>query len=92
MDRQRNEEKLTPIAKIPFPSVFLTEEEQAEVTRLKSDLDTYVKQMEAKFVTGQEPLANWDAYAGQLKKMGSDKIAGIYQAAYDRWNQGSEKK
>ncbi|EGL15546.1 MULTISPECIES: extracellular solute-binding protein [Paenibacillus] len=89
---KENEEKLTPIAKIPFPSVFLTEEEQAEVTRLKSDLDTYVKQMEAKFVTGQEPLANWDAYAGQLKKMGSDKIAGIYQAAYDRWNQGSEKK
>jgi len=36
-------------------------------------------------VTGQEPLSNWDGYVAQLKKMGSDRIVELYQAAYDRW-------
>lgn len=89
---KENQQKLAPIARAPYPSVFLTEAEQSEVSTLKSDLDTYVKQMEAKFVTGQEPLANWDKYTSQLKKMGSDRIVEIYQAAYDRWNESSSKK
>lgn len=80
-----NKTKLEPIAQVPFPIVYLTEEEQAEVSRLRSDLDTYVVQMEAKFVTGIEPLANWDSYIAQVKKMGGDRIVEIYQAAYDRW-------
>jgi putative aldouronate transport system substrate-binding protein len=44
--------------------------------------------MEAKFVTGQEPLENWDKYIAQIKKMGSDRIVELYQGAYDRWNTG----
>lgn len=85
---QQNQEKLVPIGKAPFPNVYLTNEEQSEATALLSDLDTYVKQMEAKFVTGQEPLENWDKYIAQMKKMGSDRIIELYQGAYDRWNSG----
>ena len=47
-------------------------------------IDTYVKQMEARFVTGQEPLSNWNKYVDQLKKMGVDRYVELYQAAYDR--------
>lgn len=83
---EQNEEKLVPIAKSPFPRVYLDNDQQTEVSALMSDLDTYVKQMEAKFVTGAEPLENWDAYVSQLKKMGSDRIVEIYQAAYDQWD------
>ncbi|NIK78055.1 putative aldouronate transport system substrate-binding protein [Paenibacillus castaneae] len=72
-------------ARIPFPVLFLTPEEQAEVTTMTSDLNTYVRQMEAKFVTGAEPIANWDKYIGTIKKMGGERMAEIYQAAYDRW-------
>ncbi|MFD0869253.1 Lipoprotein lplA [Chlamydia abortus] len=79
-------EKLVPYAKVPYPKVYQTQEEQQETSRLRSDLDTYVKQMEAKFVTGQEPLSNWDKYSDQLKKMGADRVVEIYQAAYDRWD------
>lgn len=82
----QNAEKLLPIAKAPFPSVYLTNEEQSEMSALRSDLDTYVKQMEAKFVTGQEPLSNWDNYKAQVEKMGGKRIVEIYQGAYDRWN------
>jgi len=81
---KENQEKLVPIARSPFPNVYLTDAEQSEATALLSDLNTYVIQMEAKFVTGQEPLSNWDKYVAQLKKMGSDRIVELYQAAHDR--------
>lgn len=84
--QKENEEKLVPIGKAPFPNVYLTYEEQSEASALMSDLDTYVQQMEAKFVTGQEPLSNWDKYVAQVKKMGADRIVELYQGAYDRWN------
>ncbi|MEW9107465.1 MAG: ABC transporter substrate-binding protein, partial [Paenibacillus sp.] len=84
--KKETEEKINPIAKIPFPSVYLSEADQQQVSSMRSDLDKYVEQMEAKFVTGQESLANWDKYVETLKKMGADKIVEIYQKAYDQWN------
>ncbi|CAM4032622.1 extracellular solute-binding protein [Paenibacillus alkaliterrae] len=87
---KENAEKLTPIGKAPFPNVYLTNEEQSEATALLSDLNTYVIQMEAKFVTGNEPLSNWDTYTAQIKKMGGDRIVELYQGAYDRWNESSK--
>ncbi|WP_317259186.1 extracellular solute-binding protein [Paenibacillus sp. J5C2022] len=85
--KEQNEKLLEPIARIGYPIVYLLENEQEEVTTLMSDIRTYVTQMEAKFVTGQEPLDKWDDYVSTLKKMGADRIEEIYQAAYDRWNQ-----
>ncbi|MFD0960569.1 ABC transporter substrate-binding protein [Paenibacillus chungangensis] len=85
--KEQNEKLLEPIARIGYPIVYLHENEQEEVTTLMSDIRTYVTQMEAKFVTGQEPLDKWDDYVGTLKKMGADRIEEIYQEAYDRWNQ-----
>lgn len=84
---EENAEKIEPYAKVPYPIVYLSSEEQSKASALRSDLDTYVKTMEAKFVTGQEPLAKWDNYVATLKKMGADELLKIYQAAYDRWNQ-----
>ncbi|WP_170880231.1 hypothetical protein [Paenibacillus odorifer] len=45
----------------------------------------HVKEMEAKFVTGAEPLSNWDKYIAQMKKMGYEKLESTYQQAYDTW-------
>ncbi|NEW09087.1 extracellular solute-binding protein [Paenibacillus sp. SYP-B3998] len=89
LDKQ-NQEKLVPIAKAPFPNLYLTKEEQAEASAILSDLNKYVEQMEAKFVTGQEALSNWDKYKAQVKKMGGDRIVELNQAAYDRWNKASK--
>lgn len=73
-------------ARVPFPALFLTVEEQSEINSLNSDLSTYVKQMEAKFITGAESVdGGWDAYVDTLKKMGAQRVAEINQAAYDRW-------
>ncbi|MGF6949993.1 putative aldouronate transport system substrate-binding protein [Neobacillus sp. B4I6] len=78
--------KIKPYAKVPYPLVYLTPEEQEEVGRIRADLDTYIEQMEAKFITGAEPLSNWDKYIKTMNDMGVDKLVNIYQDAYDRWN------
>ncbi|RRJ67066.1 ABC transporter substrate-binding protein [Paenibacillus oralis] len=85
VDSESKTKLLDQGARIPFPTLFLTSEQQAEVTTLSSDLNTYVRQMEAKFVTGAEPLAGWDSYVDTVKKMGGDRMRQIYQEAYDSW-------
>lgn len=85
VDNESKTKLLDQGARIPFPTLFLTSEQQAEVTTLTSDLTTYVRQMEAKFVTGAEPMSNWDNYVATVKKMGGDRMQQIYQEAYDQW-------
>jgi putative aldouronate transport system substrate-binding protein len=41
--------------------------------------------MTMKFIMGTEPIANYDAYANQVKKLGIDKALEIYQKAYVRY-------
>lgn len=85
VEKETKEKLLDRGARPPFPALFLTVEEQTEINSLNSDLSTYVQQMEAKFVTGAEPLSNWDNYLNTMKKMGADRVVEIYQGAYDRW-------
>lgn len=84
---KENEEKILPYAKVPFPSVYLSDGDQQQVSAIRSDLNTYVEQMEAKFITGQEPLSNYDKYLETANKMGAQKMVDLYQAAYDTWKQ-----
>ncbi|MEF3311969.1 extracellular solute-binding protein [Paenibacillus sp. GYB004] len=80
------DEKLNPYAKMDYPDVYFTNEEQKRLNVVKTDIKTYVEQMEAKFIVGQEPFAKWDDYVNTIKKMGLDEMLKIYQDAYDRWN------
>jgi putative aldouronate transport system substrate-binding protein len=41
--------------------------------------------MQMKFITGEEPLTNFDAYIDTLDKMGVNTLIQAYQAAYDRY-------
>lgn len=74
-------------AKMAFPLVYFTDEEQQRINVLMTDIQTYVDQMEARFIIGQEPIANWDSYIQTLEKMNIKELVAIHQAAYDRWNQ-----
>lgn len=80
-------EKLKPYAQVPFPLVYLESDEQKQVSTILADLETYVEQMEAKFITGVEPLSNWDEYVQTVKEMNVDKLIQINQDAYDRWSE-----
>ena len=50
-----------------------------------TDLDTYVTEMTAKFITGSEPISNFDQYVNRIKQLNVDEILAAYQSARDRF-------
>ena len=62
-----------------------TVEESEEINLLQTDLDTYIKQMEAKFITGEISFDEWDTYISNANKLDVDTLVKLYQDAYDRW-------
>jgi len=78
-------ESYMPYAKEAYPLVYFSSEEFQKLNPLLVDIQTYVKQMEAKFIAGNEPLSNWDNYVSTLKKMRVEQVISIHQTAYDRW-------
>ena len=83
--KKETENKITKYAETPFPLVYLTKEQQDQVSTVRTDLQTYVEQMEAKFITGVEPLDNWDKFVSTINSMGVDDYVKVYQEAYDTW-------
>lgn len=68
------------------PSITFTEEENNKILDYSDEIGTYVSDMFIKFVTGEEPLSNFDTYVETLKKKNIDEIIQIYQNALDRYN------
>jgi putative aldouronate transport system substrate-binding protein len=64
--------------------VSLTLEETAEYNGYATDLDTYTEGMILKFIMGDEPLSNYDAFLETCMSMGLDRMTELYQGAYDR--------
>jgi len=50
-----------------------------------NDINKYVNEMTAKFVSGQSNFSEWDNYVDTIKKMGLDDLMKIEKAAYDRY-------
>lgn len=71
---------------LAFPSaVTLSQDAQKEAAAGLDDMGAYIKEMTVKFITGEEPLTNFDNYIDTLQKMGMDDLIAAYQAAYDRY-------
>lgn len=79
------DENYTPYLRMPFPTVMMTSEENEQINMIETDLTPYVEQMEARFMTGEEPFDNFDAFVQGCKDRGSDDLIEIYQQVYDRW-------
>ncbi|MCJ8009418.1 extracellular solute-binding protein [Lederbergia wuyishanensis] len=79
------DKKIIAYGQVPFPNVFLTAEELDQIAGITADLNTYVEDMEMKFITGREPISMWDSYVQTLKEIGVDKLVDVYQTAYDRY-------
>ncbi|MFD1735442.1 extracellular solute-binding protein [Bacillus salitolerans] len=79
------EEEYLPHVEVPFPQVYLTMDEQNTVNTLRPDIDSYIEQMEAKFVSGGASFDEWDKYVNTLKGLGVEELVSIHQAAYDRF-------
>ncbi|MDR0267411.1 extracellular solute-binding protein [Paenibacillus sp.] len=68
-----------------WPPFNFTQDEQSELTTIKTDIDTYVTEMKDKFITGNESFDNWDKYVAAIEKMGVDRYVAIYQSAAERY-------
>ncbi|MCL2833186.1 MAG: extracellular solute-binding protein [Treponema sp.] len=64
------------------PSYSLPAADTRRVNSIMADVTTYVNEMMLKFIMGQEPLSNWDAYVQNIKKMGIDEAIALNNTAY----------
>lgn len=67
-----------------WPAFNFTVEEQSELTPISTDMDTYLKEMTANFITGKADFSKWNEYKSTLEKMGVKRYLEIYEAAYKR--------
>lgn len=64
--------------------VALSPDEQTEYTGYATDLETYAEGMVLKFILGDEPMSNYDAFLDTCMDMGLQEMTDLYQTAYDR--------
>ena len=64
--------------------VSLDNTEQDRYNSVATDLDTYANGMILKFILGDEPMSNYQAFLDTCMDMGLQQMTDIYQGAYDR--------
>lgn len=67
------------------PMATPTPEESEDLAVIETEMNTFMEEMFVKFISGAEPLDNFDDYVSTLKRMGLEKAIAIKQAAYDRF-------
>ena len=63
----------------------LNVQEQIREGEIRGALATYIEEMAIRFMTGAEPLSNFDNFVSTARGMGVDELLSLYQAAYDRF-------
>ena len=63
----------------------LNDAENAEVEDVTEGMKDYLSSMRQKFITGKEPLTNYDTYVEQCKLYGSEEYERIWQECYDAY-------
>lgn len=84
-DTYVNSSKMWALAdnSLEYPSaIVLSTDAQKAVAEIEN-MGTYISEMTCKFITGQEPLTNFDTYMDTLQKMGIENLIALYQEAYD---------
>ena len=64
------------------PGITMSVEDKAFCDSVMDDVNNYITEMEVKFITGEEPLSNFDAFVAQLDRMGVNRALEIYRSAY----------
>lgn len=84
---QQTLEHIKPYAEPMFPHVHFTKEEIQSLNTFRTDIEDYVEQMEAQFITGKASIENdWTEYIDTLKDMGVEEYIQIHADAYERWD------
>jgi putative aldouronate transport system substrate-binding protein len=70
-----------------FPYIIATKEENQKLTSMLADITTYRKEMIVNFITGKEPIDNFNVFVSTLEDMGIGELIALKQAQYDRVTQ-----
>ena len=69
-----------------WPAFSYDEKDSERMAVLKNDIDTYVNECEAKFVTGEMNFEeDWDNYVKTLETIGLAELMEIYQRGLDAY-------
>jgi len=70
------------------PSLEFTDDEREQITSAMSPVNTYVAEMQNKFVNGKESFDKWADFQAKIKKTGDlDKVLKIYDDALKRYEE-----
>lgn len=70
-----------------WPAFTYTAEENDRIAVLETDLQKYVEEMQAGFITGENDFSEWNTYVETVKEMSYDEYMEIQQAAYERYKE-----
>lgn len=62
-----------------------TEDETEFMQSNGKDIETYIKEAEAKFITGELPFSEWDNYVSKVQSLGVERYMNVYKTAYERY-------
>lgn len=69
-----------------LPQTIFTTEEGTEYAQIMGDINTYVNEMNLKFIMGHDPLSKFEEFVSKIKSMNIDRAIQLQQAALDRYN------
>ncbi|MFS0726450.1 extracellular solute-binding protein [Paenibacillus sp. 1P07SE] len=69
----------------PAPEVAVFSKEEREAISIKREaIDKYTSENVSKFIIGQRPLTEWDAYVEGLHNLGMNDVLQVFEEAYAR--------
>jgi putative aldouronate transport system substrate-binding protein len=69
-----------------IPPLTVAPDHAQEYSTITSEINTYVNENFALFVTGERSIEQYDAYLSTLKGMQIERMIELYQNAYNRYN------
>ena len=81
-------DNLLPYGVDVFPKNYLsfTDDESATLAENYTDINKFVAESQASFITTGVTDDSWNAYVSAINGMGIDQVLAVYQAAFDRYN------
>lgn len=86
--QQQAKEYMPYVWKKALPSQFyVTEEKQKRLIELRPEINSYIDQMKARWITGEGDVEKeWDDFQKKLKDMGVDELIEIYREVYEEFS------
>ncbi len=68
-----------------FPILLPSAEDSSRMSELLNEINTYINEMETKFIMGRESFDNYDAFVAQIYDLGVEELIDIEQRTYDAY-------